>query len=124
MLVGLPDDLCQCPHWGYVLSGRLKLRTKDGEEFFEAGQAFYWSPGHAPMALEDSEYVEFSPTGSSTCSSITSRRSWAELPARRVSITSEPRGSPTGQGSHQSTERRKAGVALPAFEVSAVITFA
>ena len=28
----------------------------------EAGQAFYWSPGHAPMALEDSEYVEFSPT--------------------------------------------------------------
>ena len=62
MLVGLPDDLCQCPHWGYVLGGRLKLVTKDGEEFFEAGQAFYWSPGHAPMALEDSEYVEFSPT--------------------------------------------------------------
>ena len=25
MLVGLPDDLCQCPHWGYVLRGRLKL---------------------------------------------------------------------------------------------------
>ena len=62
MLVGLPDDLCQCPHWGYVLSGRMKLRTKDGDEVYEAGQAFYWSPGHAPMALEDSEYVEFSPT--------------------------------------------------------------
>ncbi len=62
MLVGLPDDLCQCPHWGYVLRGRMKLRTKDGDEVYEAGQAFYWSPGHAPMALEDSEYVEFSPT--------------------------------------------------------------
>jgi hypothetical protein len=62
LLVGFPDDLCQCPHWGYVLSGRLKLATKDGDEFFEAGQAFYWSPGHAPMVLEDCEYVEFSPT--------------------------------------------------------------
>ena len=62
MLVGLPDDLCQCPHWGYLLSGRLKLATKDGEELMEAGEAFYWSPGHAPMALADSEYVEFSPT--------------------------------------------------------------
>ena len=62
LLVGLPDDLCQCPHWGYLLSGRLKLATKDGDEIFEAGQAMYWSPGHAPAALEDSEYVELSPT--------------------------------------------------------------
>ena len=62
MLAGLPDDLCQCPHWGYLLSGRVKLATNDGDEFFEPGQAFYWSPGHAPSALEDSEYVEFSPT--------------------------------------------------------------
>lgn len=62
LLVGLPDDLCQCPHWGYLLRGRLRLAKKDGEEVIDAGQAFYWSPGHAPMALEDSEYVEFSPT--------------------------------------------------------------
>jgi len=61
-LKGLPDDLCQCPHWGYLLKGRLKMRTKQGEEVYEAGQAFYWSPGHAPAALEDTEYVDFSPT--------------------------------------------------------------
>ena len=61
-LKGLPDDLCQCPHWGYLLKGRLKMRTKQGEEVYEAGQAFYWSPGHAPVALEDTEYVDFSPT--------------------------------------------------------------
>lgn len=61
-LVGLPDDLCQCPHWGYLLKGRIKMKTKDGEEIYEAGQAFYWPPGHAPEALEDSEYVDFSPT--------------------------------------------------------------
>src|SRR5437660_12106494 len=22
---GLPDDRCQCPHWGYVVSGRLVM---------------------------------------------------------------------------------------------------
>jgi hypothetical protein len=26
-LVGLPDDLCPCPHWGYMLKGRLKMST-------------------------------------------------------------------------------------------------
>ena len=61
-LVGLPGDLCPCPHWGYVLSGRIELRSEDGAELVTAGQAFYWSPGHAPIALEDTEYVDFSPT--------------------------------------------------------------
>ncbi len=60
-LKGLPDDLCQCPHWGHLLSGRLKMHTGNGAETYEAGQSFYWAPGHAPEALEDSEYVEFSP---------------------------------------------------------------
>lgn len=59
---GLPDDLCQCPHWGYLLKGRVKMHTRNGEHIYEAGQAFYWAPGHAPEALEDSEYVDFSPT--------------------------------------------------------------
>jgi hypothetical protein len=61
-LAGLPGDLCPCPHWGYLLSGRMEMRTKDGAEVYEAGQAFYWSPGHAPRALEDTDYVDFSPT--------------------------------------------------------------
>ena len=61
-LVGLPDDLCQCPHWGFMRHGKLKMRTKHGDEVYEAGQPFYWSPGHAPIALEDCEYVDFSPT--------------------------------------------------------------
>ena len=61
-VIGLPDDLCQCPHWGYVVKGRLKMHTREGAEVYEAGQAFYWAPGHAPEALEDSEYVDFSPT--------------------------------------------------------------
>ena len=61
-LKGLPGDLCQCPHWGYLLSGRLKMHTSDGSEVYEAGQSFYWPPGHAPEALEECEYVDFSPT--------------------------------------------------------------
>jgi hypothetical protein len=61
-VVGLPGDLCPCPHWGYLISGRLAMHGKDGVTTFEAGQAFYWGPGHAPEALEDCEYVDFSPS--------------------------------------------------------------
>lgn len=60
--MGLPDDLCPCPHWGYLIKGRVRMKTKDGSRDYEAGQAFYWAPGHAPEALEDSEYVDISPT--------------------------------------------------------------
>ena len=24
---GLPDDRCQCPHWGYVLKGKMTARS-------------------------------------------------------------------------------------------------
>jgi hypothetical protein len=61
-LKGLSDDRCQCPHWGYMLGGRLQMRTADGSRTYTAGEAFYWAPGHVPVALEDSEYVDFSPT--------------------------------------------------------------
>lgn len=60
--VGLPDDRCPCPHWGYLLKGRLLMRTADRDQEYRAGQAFYWAPGHVPVALEDCEYVDFSPT--------------------------------------------------------------
>ena len=62
VLKGLPDDLCQCPHWGYVLKGRVRMHTRTGEQEYVAGQAFYWAPGHAPEVIEDAEYVDFSPT--------------------------------------------------------------
>lgn len=59
---GLTDDLCPCPHWGYVFEGRLTLHTPEGDETYQAGDAFYWGPGHAPEALEDCEFMDFSPT--------------------------------------------------------------
>ena len=51
-----------CPHWGYMLRGGVRMHTAEGQQDYGAGDAFYWAPGHAPEALEDSEYVDFSPT--------------------------------------------------------------
>ena len=62
LFAGLPDDRCQCPHWGYVLSGRLAFRYAGEEEVFEAGDAFYTPPGHVPVVHEPgTELVMFSP---------------------------------------------------------------
>ncbi len=61
-LAGLDGDLCQCPHWGYMIKGRLRMKTSNGDRTYQTGDAFYWAPGHAPEALEDTEYVEISPT--------------------------------------------------------------
>jgi mannose-6-phosphate isomerase-like protein (cupin superfamily) len=63
LLKGLPDDRCQCPHWGYVIAGRVVFRFGDREEVYEAGDAFYTPPGHAPVQHEPgTEVVQFSPT--------------------------------------------------------------
>ncbi|QES51110.1 hypothetical protein DEJ50_28000 [Streptomyces venezuelae] len=61
-LTGQPDDRCQVPHWGYIFKGRLQMRTADGDEVYEEGQAFYWRPGHVPVALSDVDYMDFSPS--------------------------------------------------------------
>jgi hypothetical protein len=59
---GLPDDRCQCPHWGYVVKGTLSFRYAEGEETFEAGDAYYAPPGHTPAVAAGTELIEFSPT--------------------------------------------------------------
>jgi hypothetical protein len=61
MLASLPGGKCSCPHWGYVLKGRLTIRYADHEEIVESGEAFYMSPGHAPAAEAGTELVQFSP---------------------------------------------------------------
>jgi hypothetical protein len=62
LLKGLPSDQCQCPHWGYVIKGKMTFRFDDREEVFEAGDAFYAPPGHIPVHTEPgSEYLQFSP---------------------------------------------------------------
>jgi hypothetical protein len=59
---GLPDDRCQCEHWGYVIKGKVGFRTSDGEETFETGDAYYMPAGHTPVLYAGTEIIEFSPT--------------------------------------------------------------
>ena len=62
LLKGLPGDSCGCPHWGYVLKGKVTYRFADHEEVTEAGDAFYTPPGHIPVAEAGAEFVQFSPS--------------------------------------------------------------
>ncbi len=62
LLEGLEHDLCQSPHWGYMIGGKLDVRYQDGRsEATKAGDLFYWPPGHTIKAEADSEFVLFSP---------------------------------------------------------------
>ena len=63
LLKGLPDDRCQCPHWGYVFKGKMTARYPDRDEVFEVGDAFYTPPGHVPVKNEPgTEILWFSPS--------------------------------------------------------------
>ena len=67
LFVGLPGDMCQCPHWGYVLEGSINLRYADGtEETTRAGEAYYWPGGHTGWTDEGVVFVELSPTAAIT----------------------------------------------------------
>ncbi len=62
LLKGLPDDRCQCPHWGYVIKGKITMHFADHVEVYEAGDSFYAPPGHVPVKHEPgTEIVQFSP---------------------------------------------------------------
>ena len=60
VLKGLPGDLCPCPHWGYMIKGRIRVTYADSVEILRAGDLFYLPPGHTPLVEEDVEFVEFS----------------------------------------------------------------
>jgi len=62
LLQGLEGDLCQSPHWGYLLEGRLKVTFGDGSvETVNGGDLFYWPPGHTVAAEQAAELILFSP---------------------------------------------------------------
>lgn len=61
LMKGLPDDRCQCPHWGYVFEGSIAFDFGDHVEVYEAGDAFYVPTGHTPSAKAGAEFLLFSP---------------------------------------------------------------
>src|SRR3954453_8418433 len=59
---GLPDDRCQCPHWGYLIKGSFQVTYTDGEEeIVQAGDPYHLRPGPFVQTLEPTEVVELSP---------------------------------------------------------------
>jgi hypothetical protein len=59
---GLEGNLCQCPHWGFVLKGALTtVDAKGRQETVRANDLFYWPSGHNVKVSEDAELIMFSP---------------------------------------------------------------
>jgi len=59
---GLEGNLCQSPHWGYVLEGQLTTTDASGiKETVSANDLFYWPPGHNVKVDADAEIIMFSP---------------------------------------------------------------
>jgi len=62
LFIGLEGDLCQSPHWGYVLKGRITTTDAQGRrETVVAEDLFYWPPGHNVKVEEDADLIMFSP---------------------------------------------------------------
>ena len=59
---GLEGNLCQCPHWGFVLDGEITTSNASGEqERVHTGDLFYWPLGHNVRVDRDAEIIMFSP---------------------------------------------------------------
>lgn len=62
LLKGLENDLCQSPHWGYLIEGEVTVTYADGkEEIISANDLFYWPAGHTVRVGKDAEVILFSP---------------------------------------------------------------
>lgn len=59
-------ESCQATHTGYVIAGRIHLRTDDGQEMeFGPGDAYAIPRGHDAWIIGDEEYVGVDVTGAS-----------------------------------------------------------
>ena len=56
---GLPEDMCPCEHWCYLVRGELHYRFAAGETLLaREGDAFHVRGGHLVDVLDDSELIE------------------------------------------------------------------
>lgn len=59
---GLPHDLCNSPHWGYVIDGSLRVIYQDEkQDTVKAGEVFYWPELHTGVVDDSVKFVDFSP---------------------------------------------------------------
>ena len=62
LFMGLEGNLCQCPHWGYLLKGQLTTTDSKGlKEIVNENDLFYWPSGHNVFVNADAEIIMFSP---------------------------------------------------------------
>ena len=62
LLKGLPHDLCNSPHWGYVIDGSVRIIYHDGkQDTVTAGEVFYWPELHTGIVDDSVKLVDFSP---------------------------------------------------------------
>ena len=60
-------ELCEVEHMGYVLSGRMKIRTSDGAEAeYQAGDVMAIKPGHDAWVLGREPCIIIDWAGAST----------------------------------------------------------
>lgn len=60
---GLPNDMCPCEHWCYLVKGQLVYTFADGGDALtvSAGEAFHLRPGHLAEVPDNTELIEFTP---------------------------------------------------------------
>ncbi len=62
LFIGLEGNLCQCPHWGFLISGEITTTDALGiQETVYANELFHWPAGHNVKVDSDAEIVMFSP---------------------------------------------------------------
>ena len=94
LLKDLPDDLCPCPHWGYVIKGQLRVIYADGQEVLRAGDVYYMPAGHSGVVEEAYEGIQLRVTRSETTRVAAIRRREPRSRRRSVLATAPPTEAP------------------------------
>ena len=90
LFAGMPDDRCQCAHWGHIMSGTMRVHGAEGARDYTAGESYYWAPGHNLEAVTDAEYLEITRSEETTASWATAGRSWPAADARSAGTRRGP----------------------------------
>lgn len=62
LFIGLEGNLCQSPHWGYLISGQVNTTdAKGNQEIVKANDLFYWPAGHNVLVNPDAKIIMLSP---------------------------------------------------------------
>lgn len=62
LFMGLEGNMCQCPHWGYIISGEITTTNANGvKESVGPNDLFFWPEGHNVRVKADAEFIMFSP---------------------------------------------------------------